>query len=187
MKIYTKTGDVGETSLFSGERVKKSNLRVELYGTIDELNSIIGLAHTFGKDDILNEHLLYLNELLFKFGSDLATPPTPKPKHRIERIVAEDVSDLEEKIDEYDAELPKLTRFILPGGSKRAAFLHQARTVCRRAERIAVSIMHEENLGEFAIPFINRLSDYLFEASRYANHLENVEDIVWISRKKNKK
>ena len=184
MKIYTKTGDVGESSLFDGSRVKKSHLRVELYGTIDELNSIIGLARTFGPDDILGEHLIYLNDLLFKFGADLATPESPELKRRIARIEENDVIDLEQKIDDYDAKLPKLTKFILPGGTKRSAFLHQARTVCRRAERIAVSIMHEENLGAYTIKFINRLSDYLFEASRYANHLEGVEDVIWESKKK---
>lgn len=179
MKIYTKTGDIGETSLFTGERVKKSNNRVELYGTIDELNSIIGLSRTFGNDDILNEHLFYLSNLLFKFGADLATPNSPNLKRKVDRIDENDVVDLENKIDSYDLELPRLTAFILPGGSKRAAFLHQARTVCRRAERIAVDIMDMENLGDFAIKFINRLSDYLFAAARYANHLENIEDVKW--------
>lgn len=180
MKIYTKTGDVGETSLFTGERVKKSNKRVSLYGTIDELNSIIGLARSFAiNDDVLNEDLKHLNNLLFKFGSDLATPDSPELKKKIERINENDIIDLENKIDKYDLELKPLTKFILPGGSKRSAFLHQARTVCRRAERLAVDIMEYENLGEFAIKFINRLSDYLFAASRYANHLENVDDVIW--------
>jgi len=179
MKIYTKTGDVGETSLFTGERVKKSNNRVSLYGTIDELNSIIGLARAFSGNDILDNDLKYLNNLLFKFGSDLATPDSPTLKRKIERINEDDIVDLEKKIDKYDLELKPLKKFILPGGSKRSAFLHQARTVCRRAERLAVEIMDNENLGEFAIKFINRLSDYLFAASRYANHLENVEDVIW--------
>ncbi len=179
MKIYTKTGDIGETSLFTGQRVKKSHSRVELYGTIDELNSIIGLAHTFGKEDILNQHLFYLSNLLFKFGADLATPNSPDLKRIIDRIDEQDVNDLENKIDSYDLELPKLTSFILPGGSKRAAFLHQARTVCRRAERIAVDIMEIEDLGNYTIIFINRLSDYLFASARYANHLENIEDVKW--------
>lgn len=179
MKIYTKTGDVGETSLFTGERVKKSNSRVELYGTIDELNTIIGLARAFGEKDILDEHLFYLNNLLFKFGADLATPDSPNLKRKVERINEEEVVDLENKIDFYDTKIPPLKTFILPGGTKRSAFLHQARTVCRRAERIAVDIMEIENLGTFAIPFINRLSDYLFAAARFANYLENVEDVKW--------
>lgn len=179
MKIYTKTGDVGETSLFTGERVKKSHNRVDLYGTVDELNSIIGLARAFGKDDILNDHLKYLSNLLFKFGADLATPDSPSIKRKVDRITEQDVTDFEKKIDLYDTEIPPLKTFILPGGTKRSAFLHQARTVCRRGERIAVEIMDIENLGDFAIPFMNRLSDYLFAAARYANHLEEVEDVKW--------
>lgn len=179
MKIYTKTGDIGETSLFTGERVKKSHNRVDLYGTVDELNSIIGLARAFGIEDVLNEHLKYLSNLLFKFGADLATPDSPTLKRKIDRIKEEDIVDLENKIDFYDTKIQPLKTFILPGGTKRSAFLHQARTVCRRGERIAVEIMDIENLGAFAIPFMNRLSDYLFAAARFANHLEDVEDVKW--------
>ena len=179
MKIYTKTGDAGETSLFSGERVKKSNERVDLYGTIDELNSIIGLARAFGQNDDLNNNLKYLSNLLFKFGADLATIQSEKLKRKIDRINEIDIEYLEKRIDEYDTHLPKLTAFILPGGSKRSAFLHQARTVCRRAERIAVEISNRENLGQHAIIFINRLSDYFFAAARYANHLEKLDDVTW--------
>lgn len=178
MKIYTKTGDDGTTGLFNGERVHKSNDRVNLYGTVDELNSIIGLAVATASTDV-NQHLEKINNLLFDLGSDLATPLDPPPKWEIKRLEPQWIEWLESNIDQYDKHLEPLKTFILPGGSMQAGFLHQARTVCRRAERLAVSLSKEVDLGPVAVKFLNRLSDYLFAASRYSNHLQGVKDKKW--------
>ncbi len=177
MKIYTKTGDNGTTSLFDGQRVRKDNLRVETYGTVDELNSIIGLALAFGVPQEMKDDLIRINNDLFILGSDLATPINDQLK--VNRIGDQHIKWLEQKIDEYSEMLPSLRNFILPGGAQSAAFLHQARTVCRRLERIAVSLLEIEDIGQFVIVYINRLSDYLFVAARFANFLNNKEDVVW--------
>ncbi len=177
MKIYTKTGDNGTTSLFDGQRVRKDNLRVETYGTVDELNSIIGLALAFDIPAEMKNDLIKINKDLFILGSDLATPINNQIK--VNRIDDHHIKWLEQKIDEYTEILPPLRNFILPGGSHSAAFLHQARTVCRRLERIAVTLSEAEDLGQFVIIYINRLSDYLFVAARFANFLNNREDVVW--------
>lgn len=179
MKIYTKTGDDGTTGLFNGARVKKNNNRVELYGTTDELNSIIGLAAASNPQSDINSDLQWINNRIFDLGSDLATPLDPPPKFEVPRIGESHIHWLESKIDEYDESLEPLKTFILPGGSMQAAFLHQARTVCRRAERLAVSLTENENLGEYAVKFLNRLSDYLFTAARYSNFLQSVPDKKW--------
>ncbi len=177
MKIYTKTGDDGTTGLFSGARVKKSSLRVETYGTIDELNSYIGLVTTLCLDEKLQKPLEKLNNLLFTAGSDLATPLEPTPKFEIKRITEENSKWLEEKIDEFDEVLSPLKSFILPGGTSAAGFLHIARTVCRRAERLCVKLADEEPVSHELLVFLNRLSDFLFTAARMANFLENKEDV----------
>ncbi|HOK14677.1 MAG TPA: cob(I)yrinic acid a,c-diamide adenosyltransferase [Candidatus Kapabacteria bacterium] len=177
MKIYTKTGDNGTTSLFDGKRVRKDNLRVETYGTVDELNSIIGLALAFDIPAEMKNDLIKINNDLFILGSDLATPINNQVK--VNRIDEHHIKWLEQKIDEYSEILPPLRNFILPGGTHSAAFLHQARTVCRRLERIAVTLSEAEDLGQFVIIYINRLSDYLFVAARFANFLNNREDVVW--------
>lgn len=179
MKIYTKTGDDGTTGLFNGARVKKSNQRVNLYGTTDELNSIIGLAVSASEKEELNQDLEKINNLIFDLGSDLATPLDPPPKFEVPRISSNHIDWLEKRIDKYDESLEPLKTFILPGGSMQAAFLHQARTVCRRAERLAVELSEEEDLGDYAVKFLNRLSDYLFAAARYSNYLHNVGDKKW--------
>lgn len=176
MKIYTKTGDDGTTSLFSGTRVKKYSPRVELYGTVDELNTIIGLAISCGAPDGLKETLEKLSNLLFLLGSDLATPLEPAPKFAVPRLKGTEAKWLEQLIDKYDEELPPLKNFILPGGTMCASFLQQARTVCRRAERLAVELAETENIGEHAIIFLNRFSDFLFTAARMANHLMGLPD-----------
>lgn len=178
MKIYTKTGDKGETSLFTGLRVAKDSLRVDTYGSVDELNSIIGIARSFQPKEPLAEDLERISNLLFIAGSDFATPLEPMPKFEITRISANHFEWLESRIDEYDKILPPLKEFILPGGAKTAAFLHQARTVCRRAERLAVSLAREANLGEHLVIFFNRLSDYLFTAARLANLLDGIDDKI---------
>lgn len=179
MKIYTKTGDAGETSLFNGSRVKKHNARVNLYGTVDELNSIIGLSVSFCNHEEFTGILQKLSLTLFNLGSDLATPLQPKPKFDVPRIGSEHIEEMEKYIDKFDAELPKLKYFILPGGSHSASFLHQARTVCRRAERLATELSEVEDLGEFVVKYLNRLSDFLFVAARFANKVDGREDIIW--------
>lgn len=177
MKIYTKTGDKGSTSLYNGSRVPKSDLRVETYGTVDELNTIIGLAIAHDVPKLIEEDLLIISKWLFNLGSDLATPLNSKVN--IERIKLENIEYLEKKIDEYTIKLPELNNFILPGGSKPGAFLHQARTVCRRAERLAVSLSANEDIGELPVIFLNRLSDYLFTAARFSNHLLGINETIW--------
>ncbi len=179
MKIYTKTGDAGTTGLFSGKRVMKNDLRVQAYGTVDELNSIIGLARSFDLPEKMKIDIEKISMDLFSLGSDLATPLVPKPKFDFNRINEDNISWLEQKIDEADSVLPPLKNFILPGGTKAAAFLHQARTVCRRAERLVVTLSGEEDLGNFVLIYLNRLSDYLFVAARLANFYGNESDIVW--------
>jgi len=179
MKIYTKTGDDGSTGLFNGVRVSKADLRVEAYGTVDELNSIIGLAVAFDMPERLKPIFTDISHTLFNLGSDLATPLNPKPKFEVPRITGEKIQVLENAIDEYDLELEPLRNFILPGGSRCSAFLHQARTVCRRAERRCVELSMTEDLGLFVVKYLNRLSDFLFAASRMANHLAGVQDVKW--------
>ena len=179
MKIYTKTGDSGSTGLFNGQRVFKNDLRVETYGTVDELNSSIGLAISFEAPTQMKSDLEKISFDLFWLGTDLATPFHPPASFEVKRIDETNIDWLESRIDQYDSILPPLTNFILPGGSKCAAFLHQARTICRRAERLAVSLAGNEDLGNFVVIYLNRLSDYLFVASRMANYYSNVDDIVW--------
>lgn len=194
MKIYTKTGDDGTTGLFNGERVHKYHERVEAYGTIDELNSIIGIVITFLKQspifknqsdnhfekiNNLVENLTHISNLLFNLGSDLATPLNPPPKFEVPRLTLDNVQSLENWIDEYDTNLEKLRGFILPGGGLPASFLHQARTVCRRAERQIVKLSQDTELNSNSVIFVNRLSDYLFTAARFSNFIEDMQDVNW--------
>ncbi len=181
-KIYTKTGDDGTTGLFGGKRVEKYSMRVESYGTIDELNSYIGLILTKIDNEEFKKTLSKLNNLLLIAGSDLATPLVQNEKINIERINAGDIEWLEEKIDEYTIQMPQLKFFILSGGTELSALLHIARTVCRRAERHLVELATNEDLGDFVLMFFNRLSDFLFTAARYANFIAGVEDVKWIGR-----
>jgi cob(I)alamin adenosyltransferase len=179
MKIYTKTGDDGTTGLINGQRVNKYSLRVESYGTIDELNSIIGLARTNCEFETLSVALKSISNSLFNLGSDLATPLNPPPKFEVIRLKSENITYLENLIDNYTDQLPPLRNFILPGGTLCASYLHQARTVCRRAERLIVRLAAEEKIGDNIVIYINRLSDYLFTAARFANFLSNVPDSEW--------
>jgi cob(I)alamin adenosyltransferase len=181
-KIYTKTGDDGTTGLFGGQRVEKYSQRVEVYGTIDELNAYIGLLFVKIKDQELGQSLKKLNNLLFIAGTDLATPIDKKQKIKIDRINAEDITWLEEKIDEYTLRLPEIKYFILSGGTETAALLHIARTICRRVERQMVLLASNENLGEWVIRFFNRLSDFLFIAARYADFIAGAEEVKWTGR-----
>ncbi|MCS7229255.1 MAG: cob(I)yrinic acid a,c-diamide adenosyltransferase [Candidatus Kryptonium sp.] len=178
MKIYTRTGDDGTTSLFAGGRVKKDNLRVEAYGTIDELNAILGIVRAISKDSMINEIIVDTQNLLFILGADLATPMGVE-NIKVKRITKDDVEKIEKFIDKIDENLEPLKNFILPGGTLLASFLHLARTVCRRAERRIVSFSEKEKINENVIPFVNRLSDLLFVLARYANKIENVDDIKW--------
>jgi cob(I)alamin adenosyltransferase len=179
MKIYTKTGDSGSTSLANGRRVKKNDLRVEVYGCVDELNTIIGIVLTEELDLTLKEPLEKISNLLFNLGSDIASPVSEKQVFEINRISENEIIFLEKLIDDYTEKLPPLKNFILPGGTKAAAFLHQARTVCRRAERLAITLSEKEDLGEYIIKYLNRLSDFLFTAARFANFLAGIEDRKW--------
>ena len=178
MKIYTRTGDDGTTSLFAGGRVKKDDARVEAYGTVDELNSILGSVRAISKNAEINEIIQEIQNYLFHLGADLATPFEVE-NLKIKRIAKEDVEKIERWIDEIDLRLEPLKNFILPGGTLLASFLHLARTVCRRAERRIVYLSEREKINTQIIPFVNRLSDLLFVLARYANKIENVPDVKW--------
>jgi cob(I)alamin adenosyltransferase len=179
VKIYTRTGDSGETGLFDGTRVSKHDLRVEAYGDVDELNAVLGLVRAAGVDPDLDERLQRLQRDLFALGSRLADP-----RHRIaERVtkaalVDEDVTRLEAWIDEAEAQIPPLRRFILPGGSQAGALLHVARTICRRAERRIVSL-GQDAVDPGVLAYVNRLSDLLFVLARLANARAGVAEAEW--------
>jgi cob(I)alamin adenosyltransferase len=178
-KIYTKTGDDGTTGLFGGERVRKDSARIEAYGTVDELNSTVGMAASVAPE-ALRILLKDLQVSLFVLGADLATPLEQKITYKIPRIIESDIKTLEGLIDQHTAQLDPLKNFILPGGSVCAANLHLARTVCRRAERLLVTLRDEQEIGEHDLVFLNRLSDLLFTLARRANQIEGTQDIEWI-------
>lgn len=182
LKIYTKTGDDGTTGLFGGERVRKDSIRIEAYGTVDELNSAIGIACTAAPEE-LSELFRELQVSLFVLGADLATPLEQKVTYSIPRIEKSDVERLERLIDEHESSLPPLKNFILPGGSECASHLHLARTICRRAERLLVTLRDEDTIGEHDLIFLNRLSDLLFVLARRANQLAGVDDVEWNGKK----
>ncbi len=180
MKIYTKRGDAGETDLFGGPRVGKDDLRVEAYGAVDELNSVLGVAVAAGGQDDLAALTRSLQGTLFDLGAYLASPDAERrEKSRIPEPRIEDVEALEARIDAFEAELAPLRRFILPGGTTAAAAFHLARTVCRRAERRAVALDRAEPLDPTALRYLNRLSDLLFVLARVENHRAGVEDVEW--------
>ncbi len=178
MKIYTRTGDEGSTSLFSGGRVPKYHLRVESYGTVDELNSLLGLVRAQQPSAKTDADLGRIQHQLFNLGADLATPLDAKTIH-IVRMDAATITWLEESIDRMTAELPALTYFILPGGSPAGATLHVARTVCRRAERLVTQLQEQEPIGAFVLPYLNRLSDYLFTLARWENQQAGLSEEKW--------
>lgn len=180
MKIYTKTGDKGETGLFGGERITKSSLRIEAYGTIDELNAFIGFAVSVITDDSIKILLNKIQNQLFTVGTDLATQENEKTKKlNIKRTPSYFYKDIEEEIDKYHTKLDELKNFILPGGSKGAALLHVCRTICRRAERNVVALNSTVKIGENIIIFLNRLSDLFFVLARYENAVTGTPDIRW--------
>ncbi|HLV34688.1 MAG TPA: cob(I)yrinic acid a,c-diamide adenosyltransferase [Spirillospora sp.] len=179
MKIYTKTGDDGSTALFAGGRVPKTHLRVETYGTVDELNAVLGLVRAHKPDS--DDWLAQIQRQLFHLGADLATPQDAKSDWVV-RVDAAQVAWLEEIIDHMTAELPPLTSFILPGGTLAAAQLHVARTVCRRAERLAVALAAHEAIGDHVLPYLNRLSDALFMLARWENVKAGAAEVTWSGR-----
>jgi cob(I)alamin adenosyltransferase len=180
MKIYTKGGDKGETGLYGGERVSKDSLRIETYGTVDELNSFIGLTLGEVSDSEIKKLLKQIQNTLFILGSDLSTPDNKKNKaHQIPRIKKSNYEEIEREIDKFDARLDELRNFILPGGSKGATLLHICRTVCRRAERRVVSLKNKVNLNPDIIILLNRLSDLFFVLARYENKISGTEDVKW--------
>ena len=180
MKIYTKTGDKGDTGLFGGERVSKASDRIDTYGTVDELNSFIGLAVTEVLDSEVKELLIKIQNQLFVLGSDLATPINEKnDKLKIQRVTTKFYEDIEAAIDHFDARLEALQNFILPGGSKSASLLHVCRTISRRAERKAVALNDKVKIGDNIIIFLNRLSDLFFVLARYENKCSKIHDIKW--------
>ena len=177
-KIYTRGGDAGETSLVGGARVSKADLRVETYGTVDEANAVIGLArqHTAGEAD---DMLARIQNDLFDLGADLACPDDPPPGRPVLRIVQSQIDRLEREIDALNEELRPLASFILPGGSPGSAALHLARTVVRRAERLAVGLATTERVSPEAIRYLNRLSDHLFVLARSLNEGGRL-DVLWV-------
>jgi cob(I)alamin adenosyltransferase len=181
MKIYTRTGDMGDTSLFGGKRVPKSTLRVDAYGTVDELNAQLGVIRALNPLAEMNDLLEKIQNQLFILGADLAAPFDSAPAD-LKRIQQNEIQSLEEVIDRFDAQLEPLKSFILPGGSLVSAQLHIARSICRRTERAVDALGRKEEIGKFPLMYLNRLADLLFVAARYINKLEDREEIKWNSK-----
>jgi cob(I)alamin adenosyltransferase len=184
MKIYTKTGDEGETGLFGGVRVSKDHARVEAYGAIDELNAVLGIARSVGLPADVEALAVTIQSQLFDVGSELAAVAAKIDKLKVPKVSEDDVAALEAAIDQAETELSPLTTFVLPAGSPAASQLHHARTVCRRAERRVVSLHADADGGvrPEVLRYLNRLSDLLFTWARLANHRANVVDSPWIGR-----
>lgn len=189
MKVYTKTGDTGTTALFGGTRVPKHHIRIESYGTVDELNSHIGLIRDQDMSDLYKNVLIEVQDRLFTVGAILATPPEKEtlkngqPRLRNLGIVESDIEFLENEIDTMEEALPPMTHFVLPGGHTTVSYCHIARCVCRRAERLAVHLNDIEPTDERVIKYLNRLSDYLFVLARKLSHDLNADEVQWIPRK----
>lgn len=182
MKIYTKTGDAGETGLFGGARVSKASLRVDAYGQVDELNSAIGWARVQVSDPDIDGLLNRIQNELFEVGAELGSTTERKQKSAIPLIEEGQVQALERAIDQYEQGPPPLTTFVLPGGSESAARFHLARCICRRAERSLVALATQEDLRGELFRYLNRLSDLLFVLARYRNYQAGVSDIPWKGR-----
>ena len=182
-KIYTKTGDKGGTSLIGGVRVPKSHIRIESYGTVDELNSYVGMVNDMAADKQISEWLREVQDRLFTVGSVLATNPDKEVKMKLPDLHDSDVTWLEQRIDMMNEVLPEMRSFILPGGNLASSTCHVARCVCRRAERICVGMQEQnEYMPVLIIPYLNRLSDFLFVLCRYISHINNAEEIPWRAR-----
>lgn len=175
MKIYTRTGDRGDTSLFGGARVPKSDSRIDAYGTVDELNSHLGLVRASWAESPIDADLLAAQRDLFEIGAHLASPGMS----RFAGVPLAHIEVLEQRIDAMESELAPLTSFVLPGGTLAAAQLHVARTVCRRAERLVVALQDDSDATRSSLAYLNRLSDFLFVAARFANRLAGVPDVPW--------
>jgi cob(I)alamin adenosyltransferase len=178
-RIYTKTGDEGLTGLGGGRRVPKDSPRVSAYGTVDELNSAIGVALALGLSDRLVDELGRIQNELFDLGSDLCWPSDDERRAHIPTVQPHNVERLETLIDELNETVGPLSNFLLPGGSPGAAQLHVARTICRRAERATITLSREEAIGDLVLPYLNRLSDALFVMARYENHTRGVDEPLW--------
>ncbi len=191
MKIYTKTGDKGSTALFGGTRVSKNHLRIEAYGTIDELNSYIGLIKDQEIDGFTKKDLIQIQNDLFTLGAMLATPPeketlkSGKERLNIPKVTEKSIKFLEEKIDFMNDSLPQMTHFILPGGHTTVSYCHIARCVCRRAERCSVTLNEQETVSSDVLMYLNRLSDYLFVLARKLSKDLNAQEVKWIPEKIN--
>jgi cob(I)alamin adenosyltransferase len=182
-KIYTKTGDQGKTSLIGGTKVPKSHLRIESYGTIDELNAHIGQVIDLVQDERTRQMLREIQDRLFTIGSSLACDPEKEPRMKIPDLKESDVNLLEEQMDRMNLDLPVMKHFILPGGHPAISATHIARCVCRRAERVCVNMQeHELFVDPLVIKYVNRLSDYLFVVGRYLGVLLKIEEIAWKPR-----
>ena len=181
MKIYTKTGDTGDTGLFGGGRVPKSHARVAAYGDVDELNSALGVARATAPVDLFDAELEAIQRDLFAIGGHLATPDPDKVRAALAKAELSEarVGVFERLIDDADRELPPLTAFVLPAGAPKAAALHLARTICRRAERTVVALGLETEVPPLFLVYLNRLSDLLFTLSRLANHRDGRGDVTW--------
>lgn len=183
MKIYTKTGDAGKTSLLGGKKVSKGDLRIESYGSVDELNSFVGLLSDFQTDGFLKDILKEIQDRLFTIGSDLACDPDKNIKMPVPDIHESDIELLEKEIDRMNDELPPLLNFILPGGAPVVSYAHIARTVCRRAERNCIRLQDsEQNVAPIIIKYLNRLSDYFFMLARYTGFKNNIPEVIWKAR-----
>ena len=185
MKVYTKTGDKGTTGLYGGTRVSKNSLKIDSYGTVDELNSYLGLIRSYEIDPALEEEIIIIQKGLFNLGAELATPVDKlylaNGKPRIPKNISEeDIVQLEEWIDDLEGQLEQLTHFILPGGNQPASHAHVARCICRRAERLTVGLAEEEEIRPELQKYLNRLSDYLFVLGRKIATDNNHEEVKWI-------
>lgn len=182
-KIYTKTGDKGATSLIGGTRVPKNHIRIESYGTVDELNSYLGMVSDMTDNENIISWIREIQDRLFTVGSVLATTPVKEVKMKLPDVHDEDVQWLEQRIDEMNETLPEMRSFILPGGQLAGSTTHVARCVCRRAERICVGMQEAgEEVPDLILRYLNRLSDFLFVLARYLGHLSGAQEIPWRAR-----
>ena len=190
MKVYTKTGDSGTTALFGGTRVPKHHIRIDSYGTVDELNSFLGLIRDQDIQQEYKDTIIKIQSDLFTIGAILATDPekatlkSGKERLNIEKISADDITSLEQEMDKMEASLSPMTHFVLPGGHQTVSFCHIARCVCRRAERLATALNELEPFESNALKYLNRLSDYLFVLARKLTHDLQADEIKWIPSKK---
>lgn len=182
-KIYTKTGDKGQTSLIGGTRVSKSHIRIESYGTVDELNSYLGLVSDAAQMPQVSAWLREIQDRLFTLGAELATTPSKEVHMKLPDLHQSDIDWLEQRIDEMNESLPEMRSFILPGGHLGASTCHVARCVCRRAERLCVQMRDmDEAVSDLILQYLNRLSDFLFVLARYITHTNGKEEIPWRAR-----